>query len=170
MVTEHIKQRTPVLSLQAVWDALAQVHDPELPDLSIVDLGMVSEIKVNDNRVQVKIIPTYTACPATALIQLNVAEQLRGLGFAEVEVLRDSQTPWSSNRISESGRKKLQALGLAPPPQFDSPWTEQTLGQATCPFCGSNDTHLHSLFGTTLCRSTHFCTGCGQLFERFKPL
>lgn len=149
--------------------ALAHVCDPELPALSIVDLGMVGEVSWDDDRVSVQLIPTFTACPAFALIRMQVIAELQRLGFMKIDVVRADEA-WSSDRLSPEGRRKLQQLGLAPPPVHGGCWTLQSVARATCPHCGSTDTTMQSLFGSALCRSTHYCQQCRQLFEQFKPL
>jgi ring-1,2-phenylacetyl-CoA epoxidase subunit PaaD len=155
-----------------VLDALEEVKDPEIPAISVVDLGIIIDVKATkDGEVTIRMTPTFSGCPALQLIQYQVRKKARetgGVKNAEVEV--DFDTQWTSNRISEKGRKAIKKFGLAPPPRFEGDLEVETIINVACPFCDSNDTILKSAFGSTLCRSIHFCNSCEQSFEQFKPL
>ncbi|MCS6990489.1 MAG: phenylacetate-CoA oxygenase subunit PaaJ [Chitinophagales bacterium] len=170
MVTTHTLSDPTFMTADQVLQALHDVHDPEIPALSIVDLGMIGELIIQGENITVKLIPTFIACPALDWIRHQVKERLKQMGFRKVEVVHDDQTVWTSDRISEEGRRKLQAFGLTPPARNCGRWTEASLAAVTCPHCGSSNTVLRSFFGSTLCRSTHYCNQCRQVFESFKPV
>ncbi len=154
----------------AVREALHAVCDPEIPVLSVVDLGMIGDIEISDDSVIVKWMPTFVGCPALEHIQQQIGTCLRQLGFRHVQVVRDPSRTWSTDYITDEGRKKLEALGFGVPLPLRSESFSEAVQQATCPHCGSTRTHLHSFFGSTLCRSQHVCEDCKLFFERFKPM
>lgn len=162
---------------RTVLDALAAVRDPEIPPCSIVDLGIVERVQVSRDAVEVELLPTFAGCPALDVIAEDVSNALREVaGERRVAVGFVYSKPWTSDRITEAGRRALREYGLTPPsaaPRADPvviPLASlRRAGEATCPFCGSRDTILESAFGPTLCRSTHFCRACRNPFEAFKP-
>ncbi len=153
-----------------VIEALRNVMDPEIPTLSVVDLGMITGVIQTDDGLRVRLLPTFVSCPATSVIKANIQAQLERSGFAHVEVELDTENSWSSDRITDKGRQLLTAFGLGAPVQIEGVLEMQQIEAATCPHCGSTDTVLDSMFGSTLCRSIHYCNSCKQAFERFKPL
>ena len=163
------------MSEQAVWQALAEVKDPEIPTVSVVDLGMVHRVEVAPDRVRVELLPTFVGCPAIDLIRRAVAERLESLASV-VEVEATFAEPWTSDRITGEGRRKLRESGFAPPPASagigDQPMFATIVMRpaATCPYCGSADTTMESPFGPTLCRAIFYCNGCRQPFEQFKAV
>ncbi|HZK76544.1 MAG TPA: 1,2-phenylacetyl-CoA epoxidase subunit PaaD [Candidatus Kapabacteria bacterium] len=154
----------------AVLNVLGSVMDPEIPTLSILDLGMITGVAVNGAIVNVRLLPTFVACPATSYIKSNIAEALHLAGFESVQVDLETEMSWTSDRISETGRKKLEAFGLGAPVQIDGILSLDQIEHVSCPHCRSANTELRSMFGSTLCRSIHYCLDCRQGFERFKPL
>jgi ring-1,2-phenylacetyl-CoA epoxidase subunit PaaD len=158
------------LTNEAVWEALAEVPDPEIPVLSVVDLGLVHAVELDGERLRVELLPTFVGCPALELIRQSVAERLAGMA-PRVEVEMTFEVPWTSDRITADGRRKLRESGFAPPggtrPLFA---TIPVRPSATCPWCGSADTTLENLFGPTLCRSVFWCNRCRQPFEQFKAV
>jgi ring-1,2-phenylacetyl-CoA epoxidase subunit PaaD len=157
---------------EAVWEALAEVPDPEIPVLSVVDLGLVHSVEAGGRRLRVQLLPTFVGCPALDLIRESVAERLAGMA-PEVEVETTFVVPWTSERITPEGRRKLRESGFAPPgpaPDHDRPLfaTIAVRPRADCPWCGSPDTVLENAFGPTLCRSIFWCNRCRQPFEQFK--
>jgi len=149
---------------------LEQVKDPEIPVISLVDLGVITGIEIDEkDKVTVNLTPTFAGCPAMDYMKQEVADVLRekGLEFA-VNISFESQ--WSSNRITEKGRKSLKKFGLAPPQKYQLIPDLDLLDKVTCPYCESNDTEMKSPFGPTLCRSLHYCHSCKQAFEQFKPV
>jgi ring-1,2-phenylacetyl-CoA epoxidase subunit PaaD len=157
-----------------VWEALAEVPDPEIPVVSVVDLGLVHRVELGGGRLRVELLPTFVGCPALELIRRSVADRLAGMA-TEVEVEMTFAVPWTSDRITAEGRRKLRGSGFAPPgpaPSSDGPLftTITTRLRATCPWCGSADTALENLFGPTLCRTLFWCNRCRQPFEQFKAV
>jgi ring-1,2-phenylacetyl-CoA epoxidase subunit PaaD len=161
------------ISETAVWEALAEVPDPEIPVVSVVDLGLVHSVELDDQRLRVELLPTFIGCPALELIRTSVAGRLAGMAPV-VEVEMTFAVPWTSERITADGRRKLRQSGFAPPgpaaPAGDGPLfaTIAVRPGAACPFCGSADTTMENAFGPTLCRSIFWCNRCRQPFEQFK--
>jgi ring-1,2-phenylacetyl-CoA epoxidase subunit PaaD len=154
-----------------VWEALAQVPDPEIPVISIVDLGVIREVRVEAERVRVEFTPTFLGCPALEVMRDAMADKVRELGAEpEVEVLLDDS--WSTDRITAEGREKLREAGFAPPtPRSEGPTLVQLQSNGfRCPYCGSRDTALENIFGPTPCRSLRYCRDCKQPFEQFKTI
>ena len=155
-----------------VWEALAGVPDPEIPVVSVVDLGVVRDVKVEDGRAHVEFTPTFLGCPALEVMREQMAARVAELGVeAEVEVVLDDS--WSTDRITGEGREKLRAAGFSPPAPREA--TAPTLVQLEsngfrCPYCGSRDTSLENIFGPTPCRSLRYCRSCRQPFEQFKTI
>ena len=161
-----------MVTAEQVWDALAGVPDPELPVVSLVDLGVVRSVEVDGDRVRMELTPTFLGCPALDVMRDRMAEVVRGLGArAEVRVVLDDS--WSTDRITAAGREKLRAAGLAPPlpRSAGEPALVQLRPRAfRCPYCGSADTRLENLFGPTACRSIRYCAACRQPFEQLKTV
>jgi len=164
-----------VLTREAVWEALAEVPDPEIPVVSVVDLGLVHTVELDGELLRVELLPTFVGCPALELIRRSVADRLAGMA-PRVEVEMTFAVPWTSDRITPDGRRKLRQSGFAPPgpagagdarPLFATIAMRPT---ATCPWCGSADTTLENLFGPTLCRTVFWCNRCHQPFEQFKAV
>jgi ring-1,2-phenylacetyl-CoA epoxidase subunit PaaD len=153
-----------------VWAALGEVMDPEIPVLSVVDLGVIRSVTVDGEAVQVAMTPTFAGCPALHVMREQVEARVRQLGAARVTVEVVLSPPWSTDLISDEGRQRLMAFGLAPPRRHDG-LIELILDEsAVCPHCGSADTRLKNSFGPTLCRSIYYCNGCQQPFEKMKGL
>jgi len=161
-----------VVTAEAVWSALAGVEDPEIPVISLVDLGVVRNVRVEGERVHVEFTPTFLGCPALEVMRDRMAEAIEGLGGeAEVEVVLDDS--WSTDRITPTGREKLRAAGFAPPAPREAAAPKLVQLQSAafrCPYCGSTDTKLENIFGPTPCRSIRYCASCRQPFEQFKTI
>jgi ring-1,2-phenylacetyl-CoA epoxidase subunit PaaD len=157
----------------AVWAALHDVHDPEIPTISVVDLGVVHSVETEAGRVRVELLPTFVGCPAIEVMRGAVEERLRDFAD-EVTVEVSFAEPWTSDRITVAGRAALRASGFAPPPPIRENGHELTLlpslPVAECPYCGSRNTTLENAFGPTLCRAIYHCTDCRQPFEQFKEV
>jgi ring-1,2-phenylacetyl-CoA epoxidase subunit PaaD len=159
-----------IISIEEILSSLSEVMDPEIPALSIVDLGIIEDVSIEDECVTVKMLPTFTACPAIKLMQQQVREKVLSLGFEKVNVIIDDSVAWNSDRMTEEGKIKLEKFGLGIPNRHGGEFSIVEIEHSKCPHCSSEDTTMNSLFGSTLCRSIHFCFSCRQSFERFKPL
>lgn len=164
---------TTTVTTDAIWDALAGVPDPEIPAVSVVDMGMIERVEMNDGRASVVVLPTFTGCPAIPVIARDVADAVgRVEGIEDVDVSFSFDPPWTTDRITAEGRRKLNDFGLAPP-TGTAPVLITEIGLptvATCPFCGSKDTVAENPFGPTPCRALYYCRACRNPFEQFKPV
>ena len=178
-----------------VWEALEQIPDPEIPVVSLVDLGVIRSVEVATGHVRIEFTPTFLGCPALEFMKRAMEEKVAELGAEpEVEVISDDS--WSTDRITPAGREKLRAAGFAPPapreastpraasvageagdaqPKTGSPSARLGLVQLQanifrCPYCGSTQTRLENIFGPTPCRSLRYCESCRQPFEQFKTI
>jgi ring-1,2-phenylacetyl-CoA epoxidase subunit PaaD len=155
-----------------VWAALGEIPDPELPVVSLVELGVVRDVAVDGDRVHVTLTPTFLGCPALDAMRRALTDRIEALG-GEPDVEVASGDAWSTDRITPAGREKLRAAGLAPPAprEAGAPTLVQLTSNAfRCPYCGSTDTRLENLFGPTPCRSLRYCASCRQPFEQFKTI
>jgi len=161
-----------VVAAAQVWAALAEVPDPEIPVISVVDLGVVRAVRVEDDRVHVEFTPTFLGCPALETMRAQMAEKVEELGAeVDVEVVLDDS--WTTDRITPEGREKLRAAGFAPPAPREAQAPKLVQLQSAvfrCPYCGSTETKLENIFGPTPCRSIRYCTSCRQPFEQFKTI
>ena len=137
-------------NVQQVWDWLADVPDPEIPVVSVVDLGIVRNINIGDDTVEVEVAPTYSGCPATEVIESSILEKLVDEGLKGVSIKRVLSPPWTTDWITESGRDKLRDYGIARPR------------------CGTSQTTVVSEFGSTACKASYKCDECLEPFEYFK--
>ena len=160
------------LTPATVYRALAEIPDPEIPVISIVDLGVVAGVRVEGRRVEVDFTPTFMGCPALDTMRAQMEDAIRALD-AEPDVRVVLDDSWSTDRISAEGRERLREAGFAPPtPRTSEAPTLLQLerGPFHCPWCGSTDTRLDNLFGPTPCRSLRYCNACRQPFEQFKTI
>jgi ring-1,2-phenylacetyl-CoA epoxidase subunit PaaD len=147
---------------------LHSVKDPEITSISIVELGMLERIEVDSSTLKVYLLPTFLGCPALEIIKTNVQKALSGFDeFTSIQVEFLLSPPWTSDRITEEGRRQLLEFGIAPPPTF---LNETGEWKVDCPYCGSTYTTLENLFGPTACRSILYCKGCKNPFEAMKPM
>jgi ring-1,2-phenylacetyl-CoA epoxidase subunit PaaD len=146
---------------ERVWRVLRSVMDPEIPVLSVIDLGIVRYVRSEGGRLRVGITPTYSGCPATEVIQRSIGEALARARLTDVIVETVLSPPWSSEWLSEEGRRKLQAFGIAAP-------TARAPSQVACPRCGSHEVELVSEFGSTPCKAHYRCGDCLEPFDLFK--
>ena len=154
------------MTAEQVWAALDEVADPEIPVVSLVDLGVIRSVDVSRGHVQVELTPTFLGCPALEAMVRAIEGKVGELGAdADVEVVNDDS--WSTDKITPAAREKLRAAGFAPP----APRLVQLQSNIhRCPYCGSTETKLENLFGPTPCRSLRYCTSCRQPFEQFKTI
>jgi ring-1,2-phenylacetyl-CoA epoxidase subunit PaaD len=161
---------------EQVWDWLAAVPDPEIPVLSLVDLGVIREIRYDEDTLVVAVTPTYSGCPATAIINLDIGTALRAHGVASLRLERRLSPPWTTAWISEAGRRKLRDYGIAPPVEgtaADGRVTARIAAMISpplvaCPRCGSIQTNKVSQFGSTPCKAAYACQDCLEPFDYFK--
>jgi ring-1,2-phenylacetyl-CoA epoxidase subunit PaaD len=159
-----------MIDIDAVWSALQDVKDPEIPVISVVELGVIRGVRVDGDCVSVDMTPTFAGCPALAVMQAQVENRVRQLGAAEVQVRLVLSPPWSTDWITPAARDKLRAFGLAPAREHVGLIQVMFSDEATCPYCGSTETTLKNSFGPTLCRALYYCKHCQQPFEQFKAL
>jgi ring-1,2-phenylacetyl-CoA epoxidase subunit PaaD len=161
-----------VVTAEQVWAALAEIPDPEIPVVSLVDLGVIREVAIDGGRVHVELTPTFLGCPALEAMKRALEEKVAELGGdADVRVISDDS--WSTDRITPAGREKLRAGGFAPPAprEASAPVLVQLQSNVfRCPYCNSTQTTLENIFGPTPCRSLRYCESCRQPFEQFKTI
>ena len=155
-----------MVTAEQVWAAFDEIPDPEIPVVSLVDLGVIRSVDVPEGHVHVEFTPTFLGCPALEAMVKAIEGKVGELGAeAEVEVVNDDS--WSTDKITAAGREKLREAGFAPP----APRLVQLQSQVhRCPYCGSTETKLENLFGPTPCRSLRYCESCRQPFEQFKTI
>jgi ring-1,2-phenylacetyl-CoA epoxidase subunit PaaD len=161
-----------VVTAEAVWAALDEIPDPEIPVISLVDLGVIRNVTVDGDRVRVEFTPTFLGCPALEVMKRAMEEKVAALG-ARPEVAVISDDSWSTDKITAAGREKLRDAGFAPPaPRAAGPTTLVQLQSKAfrCPYCNSTETRLDNIFGPTPCRSIRYCESCRQPFEQFKTI
>jgi ring-1,2-phenylacetyl-CoA epoxidase subunit PaaD len=157
-----------VVAEAQVWEALEEIPDPEIPVVSLVDLGVIRSVDVENGHVRIEFTPTFLGCPALEVMKRAMEEKIPG---AEVRVIQDDS--WSTDRITPAGREKLRAAGFAPPAPREASAPKLVQLQANvfrCPYCGSTETRLENIFGPTPCRSLRYCESCRQPFEQFKTI
>jgi ring-1,2-phenylacetyl-CoA epoxidase subunit PaaD len=153
---------------QQIWEILGTVYDPEIPVLSILDLGIVREIKVDDENIEVAITPTYSGCPAMDVISINIRMALIKEGFTSIKISQQLSPAWTTDWMTQSGKDKLKSYGIAPPvaKTFDHDYLENLVVE--CPLCHSQNTRLVSQFGSTACKALYQCLDCKEPFDYFK--
>jgi ring-1,2-phenylacetyl-CoA epoxidase subunit PaaD len=154
----------------AVWQALGAVMDPEIPVVSLVELGVIRQVEVDGRRARIVMTPTFSGCPALDVMCQQVEHAVSALGFDKVEVALSFDPPWTTDGLSAETRARLRDFGLAPPPWHGGNVRFVLDQPAACPYCGSLDTRLTNAFGSTQCRSIHVCNACRGPFEAFKPM
>ena len=157
------------------WAVLQQVPDPEVPAISVCDLGIVREVVAEDGAVSVVLTPTYSGCPATEVIEQNVRGALQAAGFSPVTITTRRAPAWTTDWITGDGRRKLREYGIAPPTGqaavHDGPRPIRVMSRnVDCPRCGSAQTEKLSAFGSTACKALYRCLACREPFEHFKPI
>lgn len=157
MTTHEIDKKT-------LFAFLEEIKDPEVPVLSIIDLGIVRDIKWNDDELEIVITSTYTGCPAMDMIAADIRSELTTLGFKKIKITQSLSPPWTTDWMSNAGKRKLQEYGIAPPDKrFSIP-----KDGVECPLCHSNNTRLISEFGSTACKALYQCNDCKEPFDYFK--
>ncbi|UWU71309.1 1,2-phenylacetyl-CoA epoxidase subunit PaaD [Bradyrhizobium sp. DASA03005] len=153
---------------QRAWNAAASVVDPEIPVLTIADLGVLRDVVLDGDHVEVAITPTYSGCPAMNMIALEIEVALESAGFHQPKVRTVLSPAWTTDWMSEEGREKLRAYGIAPPQASSSRRALFGAQTVACPQCGSDKTELLSEFGSTSCKALWRCKACREPFDYFK--
>lgn len=157
-----------MVTQELILEYLEEVKDPEIPTISLVDLGVISDVQVIDNQVFIELTPTFAGCPAIDYMRKNVEEVLQSKGI-HCKAVINYQKAWSSDLITEKGLQKLQEFGLAKPSKSSEDLLK-SFEKVECPKCHSTNTQLLNPFGPTLCRAIHHCHDCKETFEQFKAL
>jgi len=153
---------------QKILTILQEVCDPEIPVLSILDLGIVRDIKMNGDEIEVIITPTYSGCPAMDMIAMNIRLALIEKGYSKIKITSVLSPAWTTEWMSEAGKEKLKAYGIAPPhTRSDAPMNREDF-VVECPQCHSTNTKLLSEFGSTACKALYQCNDCKEPFDHFK--
>jgi len=158
------------MTTNQIYQWLEEVKDPEIPVLSLVDLGVITEVVVQGDEVKIEMTPTFVGCPAMDYMKEEVLSLLKSKGLKHVAVEVTFKKSWTSDLITEKGRAALKKYGLAPPPAVHVFADLEILEHAACPRCGNSNTDLKTPFGPTLCRSIYYCNDCKEAFEQFKPV
>lgn len=159
-------------SKEEIWEWLYEVTDPEIPVLNIVEMGIARNVSINDEKVLIKITPTYSGCPAMSAIEKEIKQKLSAKGIDNFEVRKDFSEIWTTDWMTEDAKAKLKAYGIAPPGKTstDDDFLKSLKNTKIipCPYCESLDTELQSEFGSTACKAQYFCHNCSEPFEHFK--
>lgn len=159
------------ISAKEVWKILETVNDPEVPVLSVIDLGIIRDVKVNDEEVEVTITPTYTGCPAMDVISMSIKMELLSNAFKSVKIKQVLSPAWTTDWMTEAGKQKLKEYGIAPPNTKQQVCRNELFAPdeaVQCPQCNSYHTHRISEFGSTACKALHQCDDCKEPFDYFK--
>ena len=162
---------TPAIDKKALYAYLEEIKDPEVPVLSIIDLGIVRDIILHDDELEVIITSTYTGCPAMDMITTQIRIELATLGFKKVKITHAISPPWTTEWMSEEGKRKLKEYGIAPPNPKQQVCDDKLFASAEavqCPHCDSWHTHRVSEFGSTACKALYQCDDCKEPFDYFK--
>lgn len=176
MMTDNDKISPKIInddSIKEIWNILGTVNDPEVPVLSVIDLGIVRDVKITDanGKVEIVITPTYTGCPAMDMISMNVRLAMEQYGYKDVTITTTLSPAWTTDWMTEAGKEKLKAYGIAPPNPTQSVCQVQLFAEAEaiqCPQCNSYKTELISRFGSTACKALYKCNNCKEPFDYFK--
>lgn len=163
--------KTSAIDKKTLYAYLEEIKDPEVPVLSIIDLGIVRDIKLNDDELEVIITPTYTGCPAMDMITAAIKIEMATLGFKKIKVTHAISPAWTTDWMSEEGKRKLKDYGIAPPNPKQHGCEQKLFAEAEavqCPQCNSYHTHRVSEFGSTACKALYQCDDCQEPFDYFK--
>lgn len=160
-----------MISEKEIWDALDAVKDPEIPKVSVVEMGIITDVRVDSNDfVNIKMTPTFAGCPAVDYMKKDIKEKISTLPVSGIDVEVNFDVQWNSNMITDRGRELLKESNFALPDKHNGLVQIEMLTNVECPFCGSKSTILQTPFGPTQCRAIHYCRNCFQAFEQFKPI
>ena len=159
-----------MISEQDIWQILEEVKDPEVPVLSVVDLGVVRTVTTEGDKIDITITPTYSGCPAMDVINMDIRLKLIEKGYRNIHIRQSLSPAWTTDWMSEKGKEKLKAYGIAPPNAKQQFCREELFAEelVQCPHCGSHHTRLVSQFGSTACKSMYQCSDCKEAFDYFK--
>ncbi|MGZ3846329.1 MAG: 1,2-phenylacetyl-CoA epoxidase subunit PaaD [Flavisolibacter sp.] len=159
-----------LLQGETIWKILEEVKDPEVPVLSVVDLGIIRSVSISGDAIEIIITPTYSGCPAMDVIRMDIRLKLIEKGYRNINIRQELSPAWTTDWMSEEGKRKLKAFGIAPPnPKQQFCKTEMFQQEAVqCPLCDSWHTELISQFGSTACKSMYRCLDCKEAFDHFK--
>jgi ring-1,2-phenylacetyl-CoA epoxidase subunit PaaD len=155
------------INKETIYNYLEEIKDPEVPVLSIIDLGIVRDVVFNDDELEIKITPTYNGCPAMDMIAANIRMMLSSLGFKKFKITQVLSPAWTTDWMTEEGKRKLKEYGIAPP-QYSSAHSKWQDDEVPCPLCDSKNTKLISQFGSTACKALYQCNDCKEPFDYFK--
>ena len=156
------------ITVEKIKQVLETVCDPEIPVLSIFDLGIVRDVKINDEEIEVIITPTYSGCPAMDMIAMSIRLALIENGYSKIKITPVLSPAWTTNWMSEAGKEKLKAYGIAPPTTWSNVPVNREDHVVECPQCHSANTRLVSEFGSTACKALYQCNDCKEPFDHFK--
>jgi len=165
IIMEEIKEH---IASAAIWKLMEEIYDPEVPVISIIDLGIIRDVKINNETIEVFITPTYSGCPAMDVISMNIRMVLLQNGFTKIKITQQLSPAWTTDWMTQNGKEKLKAYGIAPPvgKSFDKKYLEEL--EIECPLCHSKNTSLISQFGSTACKALYKCNDCLEPFDYFK--
>ncbi len=157
------------ITVDEIWQLMEDVYDPEIPVLSVIDLGIIRDIKNDDSEIEVFITPTYSGCPAMDMIAMNIRIALLQNGYKKIKITQQLSPAWTTDWMTENGKQKLKSYGIAPPvgKTFDQKYLEDEI-KVECPQCHSTNTKLLSEFGSTSCKALYKCNDCMEPFDYFK--
>ncbi|GAA5501442.1 putative 1,2-phenylacetyl-CoA epoxidase, subunit D [Deinococcus xinjiangensis] len=158
------------ISPEHIWEALAGVPDPEIPVVSITDMGMVRDVQLDGKKATVTFTPTFSGCPALRVIAQSIEDAVKGLGVPEVEVRSTLTPPWTTDWINADARERLRQYGIAPPAPAGEGLITLEAEPTRCPRCGSLNVSMTASFGSTLCKRLYVCGNCKEPFEGFKSV
>ncbi|MEO6694350.1 MAG: 1,2-phenylacetyl-CoA epoxidase subunit PaaD [Ignavibacteria bacterium] len=160
-----------MISEKEIWNVLQEVMDPEIPKVSVVEMGIITGVNINENNfVNIKMTPTFAGCPALDYMKKDIKVKISLLPVSGVNVEVNFDVQWNSNMITDRGRELLKESNFALPNRHNGFVEIEMLTKVECPFCNSNNTILQSTFGPTQCRAIHYCNNCLQSFEQIKPI
>ena len=154
---------------QEIWKLLEQVYDPEIPVLSVIDLGIIRDVQLDNDEIRIFITPTYSGCPAMDVISMTIRMALLKEGFKNIKITQQLSPAWTTDWMTEKGKEKLMVYGISPPvgKSVDKKYATEVL-KIPCPLCYSKNTRLVSQFGSTACKALYQCNDCKEPFDHFK--
>ncbi len=158
--------------ITTIWNLLKQIPDPEVPAINIVELGVVREVNIHNDSLEIVITPTYSGCPAMKVMEEDILATLKEKSFENIKIKTIFSPPWTTDWMTEETKAKLKSYGIAPPDVLSSeqlfPFLADKKKTLACPYCNSENTVLQSQFGSTACKALYYCNNCQQPFEHFK--